>query len=185
MPSREILLIRLNCDFRDTTEIDSNHRGYIGNAELIAGNEAPVAEFDVEPFEAILGVLPLDLRIFGALADTSLEELVALAERISNLDKERQLHAPVPHIDECTFFRTNTKKGWVGFLLFEIAANSDALGDTCTIVEFEHRNSCQRVFLAKLGLPIHRVGDVDIFKGNLDILLGKKYTNPPRIGRDR
>jgi hypothetical protein len=43
MPSRQISLIGLNRDLRNASEVDTDHRGDIGNSELIASDKASIS----------------------------------------------------------------------------------------------------------------------------------------------
>src|SRR6202035_93754 len=76
VPSREVLLVGLDRDFRDAPEVDRDHRGDVRDGVLVSRDIAMVGEFRVEPLYAVLGILPLDSRILGTLANPSLEKLM-------------------------------------------------------------------------------------------------------------
>src|ERR1700722_7858750 len=67
--------------------------------------------------------------------------------------------------------------------LLEVTADGHALGDIGPVVEFQHRHSGDRIFLAKLLAAIHFVTNIDLFVGNFDSLFGKEHTDPSGIRR--
>jgi hypothetical protein len=64
----------------------------------------------------------------------------------------------------------------------EVAANRDAFGEISAIVELEHRNSAERIFLEKLRLTVNALEDIDFFERNGDGLFGQEYAHTTRIG---
>src|SRR2546428_240939 len=127
VPSRQVLLPGLNRDFRDTSKVDRNHCRDVRDRELVARDIAPVRKLGVEPREAVLGVVPLHFGVLRALPDTPFEELVPLAEAVGDRLQHRELHPPVPHIDQRAFLRTDAEQWWFGMQFLEVAADRDAL----------------------------------------------------------
>src|SRR5713226_1340092 len=185
VPAREVFLIGLDADFRHAAEVNRDHRRDIRDREAVSSDKLAVGQFTIKPFEAVLGVEPLDVGVFGHLADTSLEEFMALAERIGDWLQQIELHSPVPHIHLSALFRADAEQVRFGMKLLEVAADRYALRDTGAVVEFEHWYARHRVFLAKFGLAVDRLPNIDIFVRHLDTLLGEENAHPARIGGGR
>jgi hypothetical protein len=84
MPPSEASLLRRNCDFGHSTEIDCHHGGDVRDREIITRNEAAVGEFFIEPLKAIFGVQALDRGVLGHLTDAPFEKFVALSECVGD-----------------------------------------------------------------------------------------------------
>src|SRR5260370_32866912 len=135
----------------------------IRDREAVSSDKLVVGQFTIKPFEAVLGVEPLDVGVFGHLADTSLEEFMALSERIGDRLQQVELHSPVPHIHFGPLLRADAEQVRFGMKLLEVAADRDALRDTGAVVQFEHWYTRHRVFLAKFRLAVDRPANINIF----------------------
>src|SRR5215467_14229687 len=63
----------------------------------------------------------------------------------------------------------------------QIAADGDRLGETCAVVELQHRHSAGRVLCKKFGSPALASENIDILQRELDPLFRREDANPAGI----
>src|SRR3984885_10900275 len=96
---------------------------------------------------------------------------------------QSKLNPPRPHLPLRPLPGIFAKKRGIGMKLLQIAANRDALRQSRTIVEFQHRHLpkgiLQHEFRALVGALTHRHMD----ERNGNAFLGEKYSDSARIWR--
>ena len=170
-------MIGLDPDAGHGAEVDARHAGDVCDREAISRDELAIRKLPIEPLQALLGHGPTGLSVVGDLGNAPLEEVVGVAEGLRDRKQHLEFHAPLPHLHQRAVASVDTQERRLGLYLLEVATDGHALGQKRAIVELEQRKRAHGVPGQKLGRAILGLADVDLDGGNLDSLLGEKYTN--------
>src|SRR5262249_60582630 len=91
----------------------------LGNGVALAGDERPIAEHAVDPFETLLGVLPAHLTVLRHLGNAALEEGVAVPEDLRDRQEDLVLHPALPHLDQGAILRIGAQEPWLRLPLLQ------------------------------------------------------------------
>src|SRR5208282_1377114 len=127
----------------------------------------------------------LDHPEFSDSLRAALRHRAQMRPDMSDRRKDRQLHAPVPHLDLGLLLGANSEQRRRRMRLFEVAADRYAFAQVRAVVEFENWQRTERIFPVKLGRSVGVAHDVNLLEGNRDPLLRQEDPDPPRTRRKR
>jgi hypothetical protein len=165
------------------TQVDRDLRYDIRNCIAVARDELPLRQYRVEPFDPLQPVITPRFTEFRKLLYPISEQRMGMLHEVPNRLGDLELHATAPHFDESRIARIDAHQRGLGIDAFEIAADGDRFCQIGTVVELEHRQRAQRVFVHELDCPMLVFEDVHMDINHLDVLFGEKNSHSPRIGR--